>query len=221
MCGIFGFVSNRIENAGEILVKGIGRLEYRGYDSVGLAVLNGSITVKKEVGTVEQFKRLNNYSELKAKIAIAHSRWSTHGGVTKENSHPHLSCNGDIAVVHNGIIENYAELKKELIAKGHIFKSGTDTEVVPHLIEEYEKTEKFEMAIRKALHQLKGSYAFLIINSNKKDELIAVKYRSPLVLGISERMVLAASDPVPILEYTDRVVSVSYTHLTLPTTPYV
>lgn len=204
MCGIIGYVGMR--PAGEIAFKGLQRLEYRGYDSAGVACLHeGKIEVRKDVGKVGEINEKHHLSEMKGSIAIGHSRWASHGGVTRENSHPHSSCDSSIAVVHNGIIENYSELREELKGKGHSFTSQTDTEVIPHLIEEEAKTSKyFEEAVRRASKKLAGSFAILAISSKEPEKIIAVRKESPLVIGLGEGEVFTASDAMPFLEFTNK-----------------
>jgi glucosamine--fructose-6-phosphate aminotransferase (isomerizing) len=206
MCGIIGYKGLR--NAAEVGIKGLKKLEYRGYDSFGWAVKDGpELKIFKRVGKIGNYR---NYStESSGRISINHTRWATHGAVTVENTHPHTDCSGDIALVHNGIIENFQELRKELVKKGHVFTSQTDTEVIPHLIEEYSKKYPFIEASKRAIKRLKGSYAVLVINK-KSDALIAARRNSPLVVGVgeynSEKEYFIASDIPAFLEYTKNVV---------------
>jgi len=209
MCGIVGFISlNGESNAGEILAGGLKKLEYRGYDSCGIAVLDGGeLVIKKDAGKIDEVSQKHAFSEEKGVVGAAHTRWATHGGATKENAHPHADCSGEIAVVHNGIIENYQQLRNELQELGHVFKSQTDTEVVPHLIEEQLKKEKnFELATRMALNKLHGSFALLIMNSKRPTQLLAARNESPLIIGVSEAALYAASDAVPFLDKTRKAV---------------
>ncbi|MDI6826618.1 MAG: glutamine--fructose-6-phosphate transaminase (isomerizing) [Candidatus Aenigmarchaeota archaeon] len=215
MCGIIGYIGNK--KAAPILLKGLKHLEYRGYDSVGIATLSKKhIFVKKDVGKVGEVSSKLNFLDLKGNTGISHNRWATHGGVTQKNAHPHTDCSGSIVVVHNGIIENYRELKEWLIKKGHKFKSETDTEVVPHLVEEEMKNEKkFAEAAKIALKKLEGSYALLLMY---KDDniIIATRKGSPLVLGVSDHGYFAASDIPAFIEYTKKVVYLSdYDFVTL------
>jgi len=183
MCGITGYIGKR--KASDILLKSIKRLEYRGYDSVGMAtVSDGKIFIRKDKGKVGDVDKKLNFSGLPGSIGMAHCRWATHAEVSRENAHPHTDCKGNIALVHNGIIENFQELKKELEDKGHKFSSGTDTEVICHLIEEYSKGRSFREAARKALKRLEGNYAIVAVN--KKGEMVAARKGSPLVLGIGK-----------------------------------
>ncbi|MEM7824707.1 MAG: glutamine--fructose-6-phosphate transaminase (isomerizing) [Candidatus Aenigmatarchaeota archaeon] len=204
MCGIIGYIGKK--DIAPILFQGLKRLEYRGYDSAGIATLASGFHIKKDVGKVDEIHQRLNFLDAPGTLGIAHTRWATHGGVTKENAHPHVDCEENIAVVHNGIIENYQELKRNLISLGHKFKSQTDTEVIPHLIEEMMKKGKnFTDATASALKSLEGSYAVLILNKNER-KLFAARKGSPLVLGISDSGYFAASDIPAFLEYTKNVV---------------
>ncbi|MFH1056517.1 MAG: glutamine--fructose-6-phosphate transaminase (isomerizing) [Candidatus Micrarchaeota archaeon] len=212
MCGIIGYLGFR--PVGKVAYSGLKALEYRGYDSAGVAVLesdsNGSsLKIFKDTGKVDEINSRLKLSDLAGSVAVGHVRWATHGGVTSLNAHPHVSCDGAIAVAHNGIIENFLELKKELGDKGHEFSSQTDTEVIPHLIEEALKANPsggLEGAVLDASRKLKGSFAFLVISKANPDGLIAVRNESPLVVGVGEGEVFAASDCVPFLEFTKKVV---------------
>lgn len=201
MCGIVGYTGRR--QAAPLILDGLKKLEYRGYDSFGIATLQNPIEIEKHKGRISEHAvgiRLNGTT------GIGHTRWATHGVPNDVNAHPHTDCTNRIALVHNGIIENYSELKKELVARGHVFRSDTDTEVIVHLIEEhYAKSPDLLAAVSNTLPSLKGSYALLIIASGT-DCLIAARNGSPLVLGIGDREYFAASDITPILEYTERVV---------------
>jgi len=203
MCGIIGYKGER--EVAPILLDGLRKLEYRGYDSAGMAVSNGKIFLKKDVGKIEETHSKINFLDLKGRMGIAHTRWATHGGVTKENAHPHLSNNRKIALVHNGIIENYQELKKFLISKNFSFYSQTDTEVIPNLIEYFMRNESFENAVKMALEKLEGSYAIVVFNENE-DKLIAARKDSPLVIGIGENEYFVASDIPAFLEHTKNVI---------------
>ncbi len=202
MCGIFGYIGIK-DNASEIILKGLKGLEYRGYDSWGIAVkINDKISVEKHVGKIGDAK----VNLPKSTIGIGHTRWATHGGVTMENAHPHLDCTGEISVLHNGIIENYREIKDELIKKGHKFKSETDTEVMPHLLEEYlKKGKNFTESMRLAFNHCKGLSAFVAINT-KSHQIVAAKNGSPLILGIGENEFFIASDASGILPYTRNLI---------------
>ncbi|MEM4449146.1 MAG: class II glutamine amidotransferase, partial [Fervidicoccaceae archaeon] len=173
MCGIVGYIGNK--NANEIVYQGIKRLEYRGYDSVGICYKKGNtLVVKKDIGKIEEVASKLNFLEEDSNLAIAHTRWGTHGKITKENAHPHLDCSKNIAIVHNGIIENFYELKEDLIKRGHKFNSETDSEVIAHLIEEYMKFYDFENSCKKAFSKLKGSFAVLAINS-KEEKIVGIR----------------------------------------------
>ncbi|MBI5229578.1 glutamine--fructose-6-phosphate transaminase (isomerizing) [Candidatus Micrarchaeota archaeon] len=205
MCGIVGYIG--INEAGPVLLNGLRKLEYRGYDSAGIAVAGSEITVRKGVGGIEAINAVEDFASLKGSVGIGHSRWATHGRVSKENAHPHLDCRKEIAVVHNGIIENYAELREQLRAAGHVFRSETDSEVIPHLIEEHMDDGKtFEDAVKKSAKKLKGSFALLVLYSKEPDKLIALRNEAPLVLGIAEEGVFAASDCLPFLHSTKKAI---------------
>src|SRR3990167_3168070 len=165
MCGIFSYVGNK-QQAADIVLEGLKLLEYRGYDSWGIAVKQGKkLVIEKHVGKIGDAKvNLPN-----SNLGIGHTRWATHGGVTVKNSHPHLDCTSTIAVVHNGIVENFQELKEELIKKGHKFVSETDTEVIPHLIEEFQKNEGFASSVRDAFNKLKGLNAIVVANAKSSE----------------------------------------------------
>lgn len=202
MCGIIGYTGKR--DAAPILVEGLKKLEYRGYDSFGVATAEGALSVVKKEG------RISNHAVtagiLKGKRGIGHTRWATHGVPNDQNAHPHTDCTNHIALVHNGIIENYAELKRELIKRGHVFRSETDTEAIVHLVEEeYAKKNHLLEAVRTAVSLLKGSYALLVLSSDT-EEIVAARNASPLVIGIGDGETFIASDITPMLEYTERVV---------------
>jgi glucosamine--fructose-6-phosphate aminotransferase (isomerizing) len=205
MCGIIGYIGKK--NASSIVLEGLKHLTYRGYDSTGVAFVDGNnLIIKKDVGKVEEVHSQLNFLEPAVQLAVGHTRWATHGGVTPINAHPHIDCEGNIGVVHNGIIENYQELKQELIKKRHFFRSETDTEVIPHLIEEEIKNGKsFEEACCRALNRLEGTFAVLVV---KKDEhkIIASRKGSPLVIGIADHGYFAASDIPAFIEHTKQVV---------------
>ena len=201
MCGIVGYIGRR--QAAPLILDGLKKLEYRGYDSFGIATLENHIEIDKHKGRISEY---TGAIRLLGTMGIGHTRWATHGIPNDVNAHPHMDCNNRIAIVHNGIIENYAELKKELVAKGHVFQSETDTEVVVHLIEEeFAKTADLLSAVRGALPRLTGSYALLVI-ADGADCLIAARNGSPLVLGVGDKEYFAASDMTPVLEYTERAI---------------
>ena len=207
MCGIVGYIGTK--DATPILLQGLKRLEYRGYDSAGIAVIeNGKIEVKKDKGRVSNLEAVPGINDLKGTIGIAHTRWATHGKPAKENSHPHTDMDGTFAVVHNGIIENYNELKNMLTEKGYKFVSQTDTEIIPNLINYYYKEDhkndelKVLRAVRNACMDLKGSFALEIISSNAPENMIVVRKDSPLVIGKGHGENYLASDIPAILSYT-------------------
>ncbi len=200
MCGIFGYIGSR-SDAASLVLEGLKLLEYRGYDSWGIAVKDGdTIANEKHVGKIGD--ATTNLP--KSTIGIGHTRWATHGGVTKENSHPHLDCNKKIAVLHNGIIENYSELKEAVLASGHTYISETDTEVVPHMIEDAMKRLSFSEAVRTVFKKLTGLNAFLVLNTDT-DEIVAVKNGSPLVVGFGKDELFVASDVTGIIDHTRKI----------------
>ncbi len=208
MCGIVAYIGQK--EAYPIIIKGLQRLEYRGYDSAGVALINkGEINLYKKQGKVSELEAFTVGKNLAGTIGIGHTRWATHGAPNDRNAHPHFSGSSDLAIIHNGIIENYAALKSELIQRGHAFLSDTDTEVLIHLIEDIQaKTAvSLEEAVRVALNEVIGAYAIVIISKEDPDLLIAAKKSSPLVIGIGENdEYFIASDATPIVEYTKNVV---------------
>jgi glucosamine--fructose-6-phosphate aminotransferase (isomerizing) len=207
MCGIVGYIGSR--DCREILLKGLGRLEYRGYDSAGIAVLNGSLHVAKCAGKVRDLESRIAAAPPTGTLGIGHTRWATHGPPDDVNAHPHVSQSGAIALVHNGIIENYAALKQTLSTKGRSFRSQTDSEVVVQLIEEILKTDptlSFEAAIRLALRQVTGTYGLAIVHATEPDRLYVARRGSPLLVGLGAGESFVASDATPIVEYTNKVV---------------
>jgi glucosamine--fructose-6-phosphate aminotransferase (isomerizing) len=205
MCGIVGYIGNK--DALPILIEGLRRLEYRGYDSVGIAIIpKDKIVIKKCKGKIKNLEELLGSKDIsESHIGISHNRWATHGPPTDINAHPHQDCSGDIAVVHNGIIENFNELKKQLIEEGHKFKSQTDTEVISHLIEKYYKGD-LKDAVLKTLKNLKGSFALGVISKNEPEKIIAARKESPLIVGVGEGENFIASDVPAILKYTKKVI---------------
>ncbi len=200
MCGIVGYIG--ANNAQEILINGLKKLEYRGYDSAGVAIDTGeSIVISKAVGRLRNLEGKINGSGIPGQRGIGHTRWATHGRPSDENSHPHFDCSKKIAIVHNGIIENYIELREELKAKGHVFQSETDTEVVAHLLEELYAGDLLE-AFRMTIERLEGSYAIAVISEYEKDKIIVTRKDSPLVVGLGEGENFIASDIPAILAYT-------------------
>lgn len=206
MCGIVGYIGHR--EAFPILIKGLKRLEYRGYDSAGVALLNGELSIYKKAGKVSELEKITDGQKLEATIGIGHTRWATHGEPNDRNAHPHLSQSGSLAIIHNGIIENYASVKSELMKRGYVFHSDTDTEVLVNLIEEIRSQDQpiLEDAVRMALNQVVGAYAIAVIDRNNPDQLIAARKGSPLVIGIGEGEFFVASDASPIIEYTKNVI---------------
>lgn len=239
MCGIVAYLGPR--SAPAVIIQGLKRLEYRGYDSAGIALMNGSLSLFKKKGKVADLEaRLQKASpeQLNAHLGIGHTRWATHGEPNDVNAHPHRSGDGRLVIVHNGIIENYDTLKKELIQQGHHFESDTDTEVLIHFIEEIKQSENYslEEAVRVALTRVVGAYAIAIMSAEEPDTLIAARKGSPLVLGLGQDEFFLASDATPIIEYTNEVVylndnevcvirggqfTIKNIRTDLPTTPYV
>ena len=197
MCGIIGYIGFR--SAKEVLLKSLKRLEYRGYDSAGVAIVDGKINVAKKKGYIDSLE-----FDFDGTLGIGHTRWATHGVPEDRNAHPFLDCKGEIAIVHNGIIENYMELKEKLIKEGHKFKSDTDSEVIAHLIEEHYNGNLKE-AFFKAIKELKGSFAIVAISKNER-KIMAAKKDSPLVIGVGDHENFVASDIPAFLEYTNRVI---------------
>ncbi len=205
MCGIVGYIGNR--KAAPILLKGLKSLEYRGYDSAGICTINNNneILIKKDIGKIEEINKKISLSDLEGTIGISHCRWATHGKVTKENAHPHKDCINNISIVHNGIIENYNELKNQLEKKGHKFYSETDTEVIVHLIED-SYNGNLKKAVLKALKLLDGAYALGIICKDEPNTLIAARKESPLIVGLGKGENFIASDVPAILEHTKNII---------------
>ena len=212
MCGIFGCVLKE-GNAAPLIHSSLKRLEYRGYDSVGIATISdGKIFLKKDSGKIDEVHKIVNLDDLPGSIGIGHTRWATHGAPLKVNSHPHCDCSGEIVVVHNGIIENFMELKSELQNLDHTFVSKTDTEVIPHLIEQILKENpKLSLvdAVEAALKRLEGSYALAIISTREPDKIICARNESPLVLGINGKGVFCASDIPAFLPVTNKAVMIN------------
>ena len=235
MCGIVAYVGKR--QASDVIIKGLKRLEYRGYDSAGIAVFNGGLNVYKKKGKVTDLEKHIKSAALNSHIGIGHTRWATHGEPNDVNAHPHFSASGKLAMIHNGIIENYSSLKKELINKGHNFLSETDTEVFIHFIENIKQEENcsLEEAVRLALTRVVGAYAIVIISADEQNKLVAARKGSPLVIGVGKDEFFLASDATPIVEYTKEVIYlndqevavISGNQLTvtntsnLPLTPYI
>jgi glucosamine--fructose-6-phosphate aminotransferase (isomerizing) len=235
MCGIVAYVGHR--KAHDIIIKGLKRLEYRGYDSAGIALLNNGLNVYKKKGKVTELEQFIRNQPLDSHIGMGHTRWATHGEPNDENAHPHYSATKKLAIIHNGIIENYASLKQELLKKGHQFFSETDTEVFIHFIEDIFENEKCSLdeAVRLALTKVVGAYAIVVMSLDDPNLLIAARKGSPLVVGIGKDEFFMASDATPIIEYTNEVVYLNDQEIAivnngkltvkntanLPLTPYV
>lgn len=206
MCGIVGYIGDK--QAAPIILKGLHRLEYRGYDSAGIAILNGDLKVFKKKGKVSDLEAFIENQDTKGVVGIGHTRWATHGEPNDINAHPHYSSTSEHAIIHNGIIENYGSIKKELERNGHKFSSETDSEVLIHFIEYIKKSNKcsLEEAVRLALNEVIGAYAIVIISLDNQNQLIAARKGSPLVIGVGKNEFLIASDATPIIEYTNEVV---------------
>jgi len=209
MCGIVGYVGPR--EAYPVILKGLKRLEYRGYDSAGVALMNGGLKVYKKQGRVAELEESVIGKDLHSHIGIGHTRWATHGEPSDRNAHPHLSNSGELAMIHNGIIENYVPIKNDLLKKGYTFKSDTDTEVLLNFIEDIKKHNScsLEEALRIALKRIVGAYCILLISNNDPETIIAARKGSPLVIGIGKGEHFLASDASPIIEYTKEVVYVN------------
>ncbi|MFN3595780.1 MAG: glutamine--fructose-6-phosphate transaminase (isomerizing) [Rubricoccaceae bacterium] len=206
MCGIVGYIGHR--TASDILISGLRRLEYRGYDSAGVAVVNGQLAVRKKEGKVDGLARLLEANPLAGTVGVGHTRWATHGPPTDLNAHPHESSDGRFAIIHNGIIENYAALKEALLQKGYRFSSDTDTEVLAHFIDDVQKETglPFAEAIRQALTQVVGAYGIVAVSRDEPDQLVVARNGSPLLLGLGEGENFVASDASPFIEFTRNVV---------------
>ena len=210
MCGIFGCVL-REGNAAPIIHAALKRLEYRGYDSVGEATISdGKLYVKKDRGKIDAVHKIHNLDDLPGSIGIGHTRWATHGAPLQVNAHPHLDCKGQIAVIHNGIIENFTELRLELEARGHVLKSKTDTEMIAHLIEDGLNVGKlkFADAVLEAVKKLEGSYSVAVISTNEPDKIVCARNESPLVIGVAAEGLYCASDVPALLPLTKKIVIV-------------
>jgi len=204
MCGIVGYVGDKFVDS--LLVAGLERLEYRGYDSAGIATLNrGRLKIKKTAGKIQLLKEKLKEDPLDGELGIGHTRWATHGEPTTGNAHPHTDCRGEIAVIHNGIIENFQLLRDKLIKEGHIFKTDTDTEIIAHLIEKFLKDD-LHLAVRKSLKFLKGSYALAVISRKDPKKIVAARWESPLVIGTGKDENFLASDVGAILNLTSRII---------------
>ncbi len=205
MCGVIGYIGSK--NAAEVVINGLRRLEYRGYDSAGLALIDGSLYVEKckgkisDLGARVDFKKLKNYH-----TGIGHTRWATHGVPNDQNAHPHVDCHGEIAIVHNGIIENFAAIKKMLIGHGHRIVSDTDSEVIVHLIEYYYQKNSLLDSVMKTVAKLEGTYGLIVISRKEPDTIIAARNGSPLILGVGDDEMIVSSDASAVVEHTRRVI---------------
>lgn len=205
MCGIVGYIGNK--SATDVLLSGLRRLEYRGYDSSGIALLGDKLFIEKKKGKISALESVLDTESLKSfKAGISHTRWATHGAPSDQNAHPHADCSGTVAVVHNGIIENYSSLRKALIKEGHEFRSETDTEVLSHLIEHYHKNHSLIDSVMQALERVEGTYGILVISNREQDRIIAARKGSPLIVGIGDDEIVIASDASAIIEHTRQVV---------------
>lgn len=207
MCGIVGYIGFR--EAWPIVLKGLKRLEYRGYDSAGIALIDDqNLNIYKKAGKVKELEDFAAEKNLSGSIGMGHTRWATHGAPSDRNSHPHTSQDGQLSIIHNGIIENYATLKEELISRGHSFNSDTDTEVLIHLIEDIYKNNDVDLseAVRLALKEVTGAYAIVVMDEKNPNQLIAARKGSPMVIGVGQGEYFIASDATPIVEYTKNVI---------------
>jgi glucosamine--fructose-6-phosphate aminotransferase (isomerizing) len=206
MCGIVGYIGHR--DAWPIVIKGLHRLEYRGYDSAGVALISDELRIYKKAGKVSDLENFAGEKDLGGTIGMGHTRWATHGEPSDRNSHPHTSGDDRLAIIHNGIIENYSSLKETLLSRGHVFKSDTDTEVLIHLIEDIQAQAGLDLreAVRVALNEVVGAFAIVIMSKDDPDELIAARKGSPMVLGVGKNEYFIASDASPIIEYTKNVI---------------
>src|SRR6185437_11225390 len=205
MCGIIGYIGDK--QVVPILIDGLRRLEYRGYDSAGVAVVrDGAIELRRSAGKLARLEEAIAVNPLEGEYGIGHTRWATHGRPTEENAHPHRDCSGRIVVVHNGIIENYLDLKHQLESEGHVFVTETDTEIVAHLVEREMKDDGLENAVRRALLHLRGLFALVLISADDPNKIVTVRNGPPIVVGLGEDEFFVASDIPAILSHTRDVV---------------
>ena len=203
MCGIVGYIGPR--SATDVLLGGLARLEYRGYDSAGVAIIDGGGSPWRVASASSSTSRMRSMLRpVAGRVGIGHTRWATHGKPSEDNAHPHIDCTGKIAVVHNGIIENYVELREQLAANGHILRSETDTETVAHLVESYYDGD-LTAAVARAIEDLEGAYALAVVHLDDPETIVAARKDSPLIIGIGEGETIVASDIPAVLEYTREV----------------
>ncbi|MCX5753510.1 MAG: glutamine--fructose-6-phosphate transaminase (isomerizing) [Candidatus Krumholzibacteria bacterium] len=206
MCGIIGYIG-KSNNVGAVLIEGLKRLEYRGYDSAGIAIVrDGALVWEKTAGKIQQLEDKLKGVDLSGHLGIAHTRWATHGEPNRTNAHPHFDCAKRIALIHNGIIENFQTLKKSLQAENHVFTTETDTETLVHLIEKYYTGKDLEVAVRKALEKVEGTYGILVVSATEPEKMVAARNGSPIVMGIGEDEYIVASDVAAILKHTRQVI---------------
>ncbi|PYR33247.1 MAG: glutamine--fructose-6-phosphate aminotransferase, partial [Acidobacteria bacterium] len=205
MCGIIGYIGPK--DVVPVLIEGLRKLEYRGYDSAGVAVVReGAVELRRSVGKLNNLERVIDQDPIAGDYGVGHTRWATHGRPTEENAHPHRDCTGKIVVVHNGIIENYLELKQELQGDGHCFVTETDTEIVAHLVERETGNDGLENAVRRALMAMRGLFALVLISADDPEKIVAVRKGPPIVVGLGDREFFVASDIPAILSHTRDVV---------------
>ena len=205
MCGIIGYIGSK--PVVPVLIEGLRRMEYRGYDSAGVAVVSPEgISLRRSAGKLANLEQAIRVEPVDGLYGVGHTRWATHGRPTEENAHPHRDCTGRIVVVHNGIIENYLELKKELQSQGHEFKTETDTEIVAHLVEREMKADGLENAVRRALLLMRGLFALVLISADDPEKIVAVRKGPPIVVGLGDHEFFVASDIPAILSHTRDVV---------------
>jgi glutamine---fructose-6-phosphate transaminase (isomerizing) len=217
MCGIVGYIGTQL--ASNILISGLKRLEYRGYDSAGISLLeNGNLITLKKLGKVSELEKIIDHSVYTSTIGIAHTRWATHGEPSDINAHPHSDASGRISLIHNGIIENYVAIKKSLLKKGYSFKSETDSEVLAVFIGSiFEKVNNLEEAVRLALNDVVGTFGIVVISSYEPDKMIAARRGSPLLLGIGNNEYIVASDATAIIAHTRQVIYLSDNEMAIMT----
>src|SRR6187397_719781 len=220
MCGIIGYIGSK--EVVPVLIEGLRRLEYRGYDSAGVAVVHdGEVDLRRSAGKLSKLEDVIRLSPITGEYGVGHTRWATHGRPTEENAHPHRDCTGKIVVVHNGIIENYLDLKQELQRQGHIFVTETDTEIVAHLVEREMKDDGLENAVRRALLLMRGLFALVLISADDPDKIVTVRNGPPIVVGLGDKEFFVASDIPAILMHTRDVVFLGDEEMAIITRPGV